>query len=135
MGILVTGGAGYIGSHMAHRLVELGKSVVILDNLSTGVRGNLPPGAVFQQGDVGDAALVSQLLRTNKIDSVIHFAGSVVVPESVERPLEYYANNTSAARTLVETCVLHRVPNFLFSSTAAVYGTPPSIPVTEDSVT
>lgn len=134
MGILVTGGAGYIGSHMAHRLVELGKTVVVLDNLSTGIRENVPAEAAFQLGDIGDAALVSKLLRTHNIDSVIHFAGSVVVPESVERPLEYYANNTASARTLIETCVQHQIPNFLFSSTAAVYGIPPLIPVTEDSV-
>lgn len=135
MGILITGAAGYIGSHMAHRLVELGETVVALDNLSTGVLENLPKAAVFHHGDVGNAALVSNILRTYSVDSVIHFAGSVVVPESVERPLDYYANNTAATRTLIECCVRHEVTHFLFSSTAAVYGIPAFIPVIEDSVT
>ena len=114
MSILVTGGAGYIGSHMAHRLVDMGETVIILDNLSTGVKQNIPDGAHLVEGDVGDSTVVSQLIQKHKINSVIHFAGSVVVPESVERPLEYYANNTAAARTLIEVCVRHQVPNFLF---------------------
>ena len=135
MSILVTGGAGYIGSHMAHRLAELGEAVVVLDNLSTGVKQNLPKDTTFIQGDISDLTLVSDVLKQNHVDSVIHFAGSVVVPESVERPLEYYANNTAAARTLIEACVRHGVSNFLFSSTAAVYGIPPSVPVSEDSPT
>jgi len=135
MSILVTGGAGYIGSHMAHRLVDMGETVIILDNLSTGVKQNIPDGAHLVEGDVGDSTVVSQLIQKHKINSVIHFAGSVVVPESVERPLEYYANNTAAARTLIEVCVRHQVPNFLFSSTAAVYGIPPFIPVPEDGIT
>jgi UDP-glucose 4-epimerase len=135
MSILITGGAGYIGSHMAHRLVELGEKVVVLDNLCTGVKQNVPGNAALVEGDIGDSALVSQLIRAHKIDSVIHFAGSVVVPDSVAHPLDYYANNTAAARTLIEVCVRHQVPNFLFSSTAAVYGIPPFIPVREESVT
>jgi UDP-glucose 4-epimerase len=135
MSILVTGGAGYIGSHMAHRLVDLGETVIVLDNFSTGVRQNLPDKACIVEGDIGDLTVVSELIQKHKVDSVIHFAGSVVVPESVERPLEYYANNTAAARTLIEVCVRHQVPNFLFSSTAAVYGIPPFIPVPEDGTT
>jgi UDP-glucose 4-epimerase len=135
MSVLITGGAGYIGSHMAHRLVETGEAVVIVDNLSTGVKKNVPDQACLVEGDIGDASLVSDLVRKHDVDSVIHFAGSVVVPESVAHPLEYYANNTAAARNLIEVCVREKVPNFLFSSTAAVYGIPPRVPVQEDSVT
>jgi UDP-glucose 4-epimerase len=137
MSVLITGGAGYIGSHMAHHLIEVGENekITILDNLSTGVEQNMPPGVTFVRGDVADQALVSKILETQKVDSVIHFAGSVVVPESVEKPLDYYANNTSAARSLIEACVRHGVGNFIFSSTAAVYGTPTTIPVAEDSPT
>jgi len=137
MSILITGGAGYIGSHMAHHMLQAGENekITILDNLSTGVEKNMPRGINFVRGDIADQALVSKILETQKIDSVIHFAGSVVVPESVEKPLDYYANNTSAARSLIEACAHHRVPNFIFSSTAAVYGTPATIPVAEDSPT
>ena len=137
MSILITGGAGYIGSHMAHHMLQAGENekITILDNLSTGVEKNMPRGINFVRGDIADQALVSKIMETQKIDSVIHFAGSVVVPESVEKPLDYYANNTSAARSLIEACVRHRVPNFIFSSTAAVYGTPAILPVSEDSPT
>jgi len=137
MSILITGGAGYIGSHMAHHMLQAGENekITILDNLSTGVEKNMPRGINFVRGDIADQALVSKILETQKIDSVIHFAGSVVVPESVEKPLDYYANNTSAARSLIEACVRHHVPNFIFSSTAAVYGTPAVLPVSEDSPT
>ena len=135
MSILVTGGAGYIGSHMAHHLVEAGEDIVVLDNLSTGVERNLPANIAFTRGDIADQSLVSNLIQEHKIDSVIHFAGSVVVPESVEKPLDYYANNTSGSRNLIETCVRHGVSNFIFSSTAAVYGSPPVIPVSEDGPT
>jgi len=122
---------------MAHHLLQAGENekITILDNLSTGVEQNMPRGVNFVRGDIADQALVSKILESQKIDSVIHFAGSVVVPESVEKPLDYYANNTSAARSLIEACVHHRVPNFIFSSTAAVYGTPAIIPVAEDSPT
>ncbi len=135
MSVLITGGAGYIGSHMAHHLLEAGEDIVVLDNLSTGVEKNLPKNIAFTRGDIADPALVSKLIDTHKIDSVIHFAGSVVVPESVEKPLDYYANNTSGTRTLIETCVRHGVGNFIFSSTAAVYGTPKILPVSEDTPT
>jgi UDP-glucose 4-epimerase len=137
MSVLITGGAGYIGSHMAHHLIQVGdnEKITILDNLSTGVEQIMPRNVNFVRGDIADQALVSKILESEKIDSVIHFAGSVVVPESVEKPLDYYANNTSAARSLIEACVRHGVGNFIFSSTAAVYGTPAVIPVTEDSPT
>jgi len=135
MSVLITGGAGYIGSHMAHHLLGAGEDIVVLDNLSTGVERNLPRNIPFVRGDIADPALVSDLMRTHKVDSVIHFAGSVVVPESVEKPLDYYANNTSGARTLIETAIRQGVANFIFSSTAAVYGTPKVLPVSEDSPT
>lgn len=132
MTVLVTGGAGYIGSHMVHHLLEMGEEVVVLDNLSTGVKENLPANSELIQGDVGDEALVARLFGSRSFDSVIHFAGSVVVPESVAHPLDYYQNNTVAGRSLIATCVRHGVSNFLFSSTAAVYGSPPVMPVSED---
>ena len=135
MSVLITGGAGYIGSHMAHHLVEAGQDIVVLDNLSTGVEKNLPKDIAFVRGDIADQALVSKLMASHKVDSVIHFAGSVVVPESVEKPLDYYGNNTSGARNLVETAIRQGVANFIFSSTAAVYGTPKVLPVSEDSPT
>ena len=135
MSVLITGGAGYIGSHMAHQLIEADEKIVVLDNLSTGVEQNLPRNIDFVRGDIADKALVSGILSRHEIDSVIHFAGSVVVPDSVEKPLDYYANNTAGARNLIAACVDHRVPNFIFSSTAAVYGSPPVIPVSEDGPT
>jgi len=135
MSVLITGGAGYIGSHMAHTLAGAGESIAIIDNLSTGVEKNMPAGVPFIKGDIADQALVARIIKDHRIDSVIHFAGSVVVPESVEKPLDYYANNTSGARNLIEACVRHGVPNFIFSSTAATYGTPKVLPVSEDSPT
>ncbi|HKQ45241.1 MAG TPA: UDP-glucose 4-epimerase GalE [Rhizomicrobium sp.] len=135
MTILITGGAGYIGSHMAHHLLGTGEKIVVLDNMVTGVKKNVPEDVTFVKGDIGDEALVSDLLAAHGIDSVIHFAGSVVVPESVENPLYYYANNTAAARTLIAACVKNGVSNFIFSSTAAVYGSPPVVPVAEDGPT
>ena len=135
MSVLITGGAGYIGSHMAHHLVAAGEKIVVLDNLCTGVEANLPRNVDFVRGDIADQALVGEILQTRNVDSVIHFAGSVVVPDSVEQPLAYYANNTSGARSLIEACVRQGVANFIFSSTAAVYGSPPTIPVAEDGPT
>jgi UDP-glucose 4-epimerase len=132
MTVLVTGGAGYIGSHMVHHLLEMGEDVVVLDNLSTGVKENLPADSELVQGDIGDEALVARLFESRPFDAVIHFAGSVVVPESVAHPLDYYQNNTTASRSLIANCVRHGVSNFLFSSTAAVYGSPPVMPVSED---
>ena len=135
MGILVTGGAGYIGSHTAYSLLDDGYDVVVMDNLSTGVRDNVPAAVTFIEGDVGDGAMVRTILRDHNIDAVIHFAGSIIVPESVSNPLKYYRNNTAATRTLLEACIDQGVKRFIFSSTAAVYGTPAESPVTETSPT
>lgn len=129
--ILVTGGAGYIGSHMAYALVDRGDRVVVLDNLSTGVRSLVAPQAEFIEGDVADQDLVRSIFRTRGIEAVIHFAGSIVVPESVSDPLNYYRNNTVASRALIEACVEEKVRNLVFSSTAAVYGIPQVPLVTE----
>jgi len=134
MSVLVTGGAGYIGSHMALELVDAGEDVVVLDNLSTGYRWSVPAGATFVEGNVGDPELVSRLLRDYKIDAILHFAGSIVVPDSVTDPLGYYLNNTCNSRTLLACAVAAKIPNFIFSSTAAVYGIPEITPVTETAV-
>lgn len=133
MSVLVTGGAGYIGSHMALELLDAGEDVLVLDNLSTGFRWAVPTGAAFVEGNVGDAELVGRLLRDNPIDAILHFAGSIVVPESVVDPLGYYLNNTCNSRTLIACAVEAKVPYFIFSSTAAVYGIPDVNPVTEDA--
>ncbi len=135
MSVLVTGGAGYIGSHMVHALSDRGEHPVVLDNLCTGVRGLVAEGATFVEGDIADVTLVRELIQDLSIDAVIHFAGSVVVPDSVETPLFYYANNTAASRSLIEACVAEGMQNFVFSSTAAVYGTPETMPVAEEAPT
>jgi UDP-glucose 4-epimerase len=132
MTILVTGGAGYIGSHMVHALVDAGERVVVLDDLSTGFDWAVAPGAVLVNGDTGDQALVAKLIAEHGIHSIIHFAASVVVPESVTDPLKYYRNNTANSRSLIECAVKGGVRRFIFSSTAAVYGNPAHIPVSED---
>ena len=129
---LVTGGAGYIGSHAVLALRDAGQGVVVIDDLSTGARTAISSDVPFFEGNVADAALVRSVIREFGVDAVMHFAGSVVVPESVENPLKYYKNNTCVSRTLVETCVEEGVANFIFSSTAAVYGTVEINPVTED---
>jgi len=131
MRVLVTGGAGYIGSHTAYALLDQGHEVVILDNLSTGVEENVPKAANFVLGNVGDPSIVSRTLAAYQIDAVIHFAGSISVPESVADPLKYYDNNTAATRSLIEQCLSANVHQFIFSSTAAVYGMPPVAAVTE----
>ena len=133
MGVLVTGGAGFIGSHMALELLGAGEDVLVLDNLSTGFRSAVPAGAKFVEGDVGDHNLVRRLLLRNEIDAIIHFAGSIVVPESVADPLGYYLNNTCKSRSLLAVAVETKVPHFIFSSTAAVYGMAEVNPVTEDA--
>lgn len=133
--ILVTGGAGYIGSHAALALLDAGWPVVVLDNLVTGFRWAVPNGAAFVEGDVGDTALVGSVIAERDIRAIMHFAGSVVVPESVENPLKYYDNNTARSRSLIETAIAGGVPHFLFSSTAATYGIPETIPVTENMPT
>jgi UDP-glucose 4-epimerase len=135
MPILVTGGAGYIGSHMVHALIDRGEDVVVLDNLSTGVRALVSEKARFVSGNIGDRFLVAQLMRSHEIDAVVHFAGSIVVPESVEKPLSYYLNNTVGSRNLIEACVETGVKYFVFSSTAAVYGIPQDNPVPERAAT
>jgi UDP-glucose 4-epimerase len=133
MTILVTGGAGYIGSHMVHELADAGEPVVVIDDLSTGFRSALPKSVPLIVGDVGDESLVGELLRAHSVNAIIHFAASIVVPESVREPLRYYRNNTGNARALLQAAVDHGVRHFIFSSTAAVYGNPASVPVPEDA--
>ena len=133
MAILVTGGAGYIGSHMVLELTDAGEDVIVLDNLSTGFRWAVADKARLVVGDVGDESLVRQVMIDNSVDAIIHFAGSIVVPESVADPLGYYHNNTVKSRTLMAAAVAAGVKQFIFSSTAAVYGAPRENPVTEDS--
>jgi UDP-glucose 4-epimerase len=134
MGVLVTGGAGFIGSHMVLELLDAGEDVVVIDNLSTGFRWAVPDEATFVEGDIGDQELVRPLLKNNAIDAIIHFAGSIVVPESIADPLGYYLNNTCKSRALIASAVEAEVPHFIFSSTAAVYGMPKENPVGEDAV-
>jgi UDP-glucose 4-epimerase len=131
MAVLVTGGAGYIGSHMVLSLADNGQEVVVLDNLSTGFEWAIAPQAKFFKGDIGDEALVEKLIKEHKIDAVIHFAGSIIVPDSVVDPLGYYFNNTAKSRALLAAVVRAGVKNFIFSSTAAVYGNPETQPVFE----
>ena len=132
MTVLVTGGAGYIGSHMILALCDAGEDVVVLDDLSTGFRWAVPEKVELVVGDFGDAALVSDILRRRSIDSIAHFAAKIVVPDSVAQPLLYYGTNTAKARNLIECAVAAGVERFVFSSTAAVYGDPAQNPVTED---
>jgi UDP-glucose 4-epimerase len=135
MTVLVTGGAGYIGSHMVLELLDAGERVVVLDDLSTGFAWALPEGVPLIVGNSGDQALVARLIRQYAIEAIFHFAASVVVPDSVRDPLAYYRNNTVNSRALIECAVHNGVRNFIFSSTAAVYGNPKEIPVQEDAPT
>src|SRR3954469_1275981 len=135
MTVLVTGGAGYIGSHTVHALVDAGERVVVLDNLSTGFATALPQQMLPTVGCVGARALVAKLIADHEVDSIIHFAGSTIVPESMKDPLGYYGNNTANSRTLIEAAVKGGVKHFIFSSTAAVYGNPVHVPVFEDDPT
>jgi UDP-glucose 4-epimerase len=132
MSVLVTGGAGYIGSHMVLKLLDAGEKVVILDNLSTGLAFAVPKGVALAVGDVGDADLLRRLLDGQEVDAIIHFAGSIVVPESVVDPLGYYLNNTVKSRTLMAMAVKCGIRHFIFSSTAAVYGLTGDQPVAEE---
>ncbi|ACF03551.1 UDP-glucose 4-epimerase GalE [Rhodopseudomonas palustris] len=133
--ILVTGGAGYIGSHMTLALLGAGERPLVIDNLSTGSRAIVPTDVPFFEGNVGDADFVGRIMDEHPIEAIIHFAASIVVPESVTQPLAYYGNNTANARTLLECAVNHGVPHVVFSSTAAVYGEPDRTPVEEDDPT
>ncbi len=133
MSILVTGGAGYIGSHMVLALLDAGRDVVVLDNLSTGLRRAVPAAATFIEGDVGDGALVRRVIAQHNVEAIIHFAGSIVVPDSIRDPLGYYDNNTVKSRALIAAAVAEGVGQFIFSSTAAVYGMPEVVPVGEDA--
>lgn len=136
MAVLVTGGAGYIGSHMVWALLDAGEEVVVLDRLSTGFRWAVPPAARFYLGDVGDKQVLAQVFAENRIDAVMHFAASIIVPESVAHPLEYYDNNTCKSRLLVEATLSAGIRHFIFSSTAAVYGDQPDdAPVLETAIT
>ena len=135
MSVLVTGGAGYIGSHMAWELVDHGEDVVVLDDLSTGFEWAVPQRAELVVGDVGDSALVQDLIESRNIEAILHFAGSIVVPESVENPLKYYENNTAKSRELIASAVAGGIDKFIFSSTAAVYGAPLTVgPIREDAI-
>ncbi len=131
--VLVTGGAGYIGSHAVWALRDAGWPVVVLDNLSTGFRFVLPDDVPLYEGDIADGDFVARIFGDHGIAAVMHFAGSIVVPESVAHPLKYYLNNTAKSRSLIEAAVDAGLKHFLFSSTAAVYGTPDTSSVTEDS--
>jgi UDP-glucose 4-epimerase len=129
--VLVTGGAGYIGSHAVLALKDAGWSVAVLDDLSNGTRDVVPADVPFFEGSVADRALVEGILAEQKIGAIMHFAGSIVVPESVEKPLDYYANNTLASHALLTSAVAAGVKHFVFSSTAAVYGAPERVPIEE----
>ncbi|WP_137391734.1 UDP-glucose 4-epimerase GalE [Rhodoligotrophos defluvii] len=131
MAILVTGGAGYIGSHMVLALLDSGEDVTVIDNLSTGFRWAVPEAARFIQGDIGDDGLLERVLSSARYEAIIHFAGSIVVPDSVADPLGYYLNNTVKTRGLIAAAVAAGVPHFIFSSTAAVYGIQDEMPVYE----
>ncbi|MFL5041984.1 MAG: UDP-glucose 4-epimerase GalE, partial [Xanthobacteraceae bacterium] len=133
MTVLVTGGAGYIGSHMVHELVDRGEQVVVVDNFSTGFRWAVPPDVPLVEAETGDGDLMRSVMERHGVDAIIHFAASVVVPESVSQPLDYYRNNTANSRTLIAAAVAAGVRRFIFSSTAAVYGNPAQVPVPEDA--
>lgn len=134
--VLVTGGAGYIGSHAVLALKDAGRKVAVLDNLSTGFRFLVPEGVPFYEGDVADTQLLTRIFNEQGMGrgrgAIMHFAGSLIVPESVSNPLKYYENNTARSRTLIEHAVKSGVPHFIFSSTATVYGEPEVKPLTED---
>jgi UDP-glucose 4-epimerase len=133
MSILLTGGAGYVGSHMALALVDAGEGVVVVDDLSTGVQRLVPGAAAFVAGDVGDPALLARTIAAHGVDTILHLAASVVVPESVADPLGYYLNNTEKTRALLQVAIACGVRQVIFSSTAAVYGMTGALPVAEDA--
>ena len=133
--VLITGGAGYIGSHTVLACREIPRPVVVLDNLSKGSRHLVPADVPFYEGDAGDQKLLAEICGNHRIGAVIHFAGDIVVPESVAAPLSYYLSNTCKTRSLLQACVDHGIEQFVFSSTAAVYGQPEAIPVQESAPT
>ena len=133
--ILVTGGAGYIGSHAVLALRDAGWPVAVIDNLVTGFRWAVPDDVAFHEGDVADQPFVEAVLRDHGVKAIMHFAGSIIVPESVSDPLKYYRNNTVASRALMESAVRCGVPHFIFSSTAATYGIPDETPCREEMPT
>lgn len=133
MSVLVTGGAGYIGSHAVIDLMNAGEDVSIIDDLSTGFDWAVQAPDALYVGDIADESLIARIISERKVTAVIHFAGSIVVPESVENPLKYYLNNTAKTRSLIESCVKGGVQHFIFSSTAAVYGMIETMPVREDT--
>jgi len=135
LAVLVTGGAGYIGSHAVLALLDARRKVAVIDNLVTGFRWAVPDGVAFYEGDIADEALVARIVVEQDIGAIMHFAGSVVVPESVDDPLKYYHNNTAKSRSLIASAVAGGIRHFIFSSTAATYGIPESVPVREDSPT
>ena len=130
--VLVTGGAGYIGSHAVLALKDAGWPVAVIDDLSNGAREAVPSDIPFYEGNIADRALVDRIFREQGTQAIMHFAGSIVVPESVEQPLKYYANNTLASHALISAAVAAGVKHILFSSTAAVYGAPESVPIDEE---
>jgi UDP-glucose 4-epimerase len=131
--ILVTGGAGYIGSHAVLALQDAGWPVAVIDNLVTGFRWAVPDNVPFYEGNVADDALIAKIVEEQNVGAIMHFAGSVVVPESVENPLKYYDNNSAKSRSLIAAAVANGVKHFIFSSTAATYGIPEESPVKEDA--
>src|SRR4051812_33594285 len=131
--VMVTGGAGYIGSHAVLALLDAGWPGVVVDNLVTGFRWAVPDAATFVQADVSQIETMTSLFAEHAIGAVMHFAGSIVVPESVTDPLKYYRNNTAASRALIEAAVTGGVKHFIFSSTAATYGIPDQVPIREDA--
>src|ERR1044071_528130 len=130
--VLVTGGAGYIGSHAVLALRDAGWQVAVIDDLSTGTPEVVPEDVAFYHGSIAERVLVDSVIDEQRIGAIMHFAGSIVVPESVERPLDYYRNNTVATHSLISAAVDAGVKHILFSSTAAVYGAPSQVPIKED---
>lgn len=135
LSVLVTGGAGYIGSHAVLALLDSGHRPVVIDSLITGFRWAVPDGVIFYEGDIADSSTITRITQNEHIDAVMHFAGSVVVPESVGNPLKYYHNNTAKTRSLIESLIANKVRHMIFSSTAATYGIPETSPVREDMPT